>query len=51
MPPSNGYPGDSGSGLSDGAIAGIAVAVFTVLILIATLIITLCLIKIGEITI
>ena len=46
--PSN-APGDSGCGLSAGAIAAIAVAVFTVLILIATLI-TLCLIKKGEIT-
>ena len=48
--PSNGPPGDSGSGLSAGVIAAIAVAVFIVFILTAALVI-LCLIKIGEITI
>ena len=48
--PSNGSPGDSGGVLGAGAIAAIAVAVFTVFILIAALI-TLCLIKQGEITI
>ena len=47
--PSN-DPGYSGSGLSGGTIAAIAVAVFIIL-LIATIIITLCLIKIGENTI
>ena len=47
--PSNGSISDSG-GLSAGAIAAIAVAVFTVFILIAALITTFCLIKIGEIT-
>ena len=48
--PSNGSPGDLGGGLSAGAIAAIAAAVFTVFILIAALI-TLCLIRKGEITI
>ena len=44
-------PGDSGSGLSAGAIAAIVVAVVTVFILIPVLSTTLCLIRVGEITV
>ena len=46
--PSN---GPIGSNLSGGAIAAIVVAVIAALIFIVALIITLCLIKLGKITI
>ena len=49
--PSNGSAVSSGSNLSAGSIAAIAVAVLTFFILKQALITTLCLIKIGEITI